>query len=100
MSEDNNIKMLDSKRGSPTKLLYVAGALACQKEPIRQVDLAKLVKMPTSTVVDLVKRVNQIYGMDVELYNGYYTVSSWSKLLSKKEMEKFFKGREKTWDMD
>lgn len=100
MKNNGNIELLDFKRGSPNKLFYILGALVSSGDSIRQIDLAENTKLPVSTVVDQIKKANQILGMSISTNNGVYKIETWSPLLSKRELSKFFNAKGNAWDIE
>ena len=82
---------INIEKGSPNRMLLVLGVLSLQKGSVRQKELAETLGWPVSSVVDLIKKANQVEGMSISSDAGEYIVTQWSSVYRKSDLGELFK---------
>lgn len=81
---------LDLSKGSPNRMYFVLGALAKNNNAMSQKQLAQETGFPISSVVDLIKKINKVYGMKIDNENGTYVIADWCPAYNPEEFVLLF----------
>lgn len=75
-------KDIDLKKGSPNRMLLVLGVLLKRGGNMQQKKLALEVGLPVSSIVDLIKKANQVEGNVIVVRAGCYKIDELSPAYS------------------